>query len=236
MLRGRVASRWADWVGISQGTLSRLRKGALPDPEKLTAACRAENLSLTWLLDGIGSPYLTVPTAGTADAAEAVRLLFDDEPGWSILFAWSEAGASVVLHQPASVSIPSGVCEYEAVSVIGGNYDASAVLEAVAIDSPGRSVKRLDVDPEQWRRVASGRMSSTELFGWRDEPGGLAANAHHWTAEGRAAYGYAGAFSMPELRDEPARPAWEYEVLEILRALDEWELSIALQMIRGLQR
>jgi hypothetical protein len=223
LLRGRTATPWANWLGISQGTLSRLKKGELPDPEKLTAVCRAENLSLTWLLDGLGSPYLVHHVVDEEDAERAVDQLLADEP-WLMLLVVCEARALVVLHQAASIEIKNARCDYMAVEVITGCYDAHSI--AAAFDRAS-AMQVLEVDDMQWWRLATGYMSATELFGWPGEPGGLAA-----AAEGYAPVDHErGLLAVAE--SAPSRYG-DDELVRLANELKPADRDVVLRMLRGL--
>jgi hypothetical protein len=234
VLRGRAASPWGRWVGLSQGTLSRLKGGALPDPVKLTATCRAENLSLTWLLDGLGAPYLVTPVTDTDEARRYVRMLRDEEPDWHVLLVDSGPRSLVVLHQPAEVDTPQGPCAYQAVSVLAGDYQAVAAALA-----GGAGLRRLEVDPEGWLRLASGYMGSTELFGWPGDPGGLFTQSIAAPIEPLLE---AGRFSDAAVLSESPEPAYAAgsargeEILQILEELDDEERGVVVRMLSGLRR
>lgn len=232
VLRGRRQSPWGEWVGISQGTLSRLKKGELPDPVKLTAACRAENLSLTWLLDGIGAPYIVHTPADLPEGVAHVRALLEDEGTWFPLIVASNAGRALVLHQPATINIAGGICEYRAVAVIGGAYDVRAMTDALGLTEHALLVA-MQIEDHEWRRLVTGYMSSTELFGWRDNPGGL------YEAARRAGRYDVRKFDRPQLRvAEPPLPPYSAEVRELQDAFDmltAGERDTVLRMLRGLK-
>ena len=54
LLRGRKPFVWNRSVHLSNGAVQRMNQGKWPDPAKLVPACRIENVSLTWLLEGRG--------------------------------------------------------------------------------------------------------------------------------------------------------------------------------------
>lgn len=231
VLRGRTPSRWANWLGISQGTLSRLKAGELPDPEKLTAACRAENLSLSWLLDGLGTPYLVNIAIDHRDAVRSLEQLFDDEV-WFVLLVTAGQAATIVLHQSASVVLKDGSCEYRASVVLGGCYDAHSAVEQLGLLTDfSRPVQSLEVTAEQRARLAAGYMAATELFGWRDEPGGLAAAAITYAPVMSPAEM---TFAMASVREPLADYGDAAEAERLMRELPEQHRPTVLQMLRGL--
>lgn len=241
VLGDRTASRWANWVGLSQGTLSRLKAGELPDPEKLTAACRAENLSLTWLLDGMGAPYLVNVATDQRDAVGALEELFDDE-AWSVLVVAAGEAATIVLHQPASVVLKGGTCDYTATVVLGGCYDAERVLDQLRLFAEfQRPMYYLETTFENRARLATGYMAATELFGWRDAPGGLFGGARIYhpplsvdqLAMADVRQSEALAFGVRESQAD-YRDALEAE--RIFRGLPPDQRSTVLQMLRGLEK
>lgn len=227
LLRGRKASPWGEWVGLSQGTISRLKKGALPNPEKLSVACRAENLSLTWLLEGIGAPYIVHSVASTEEGVAHVRMQIDDESSWRPLLVIAPAGRSIVLHQPGQADTDDGVCDYRIAVIIGGQYDALRVAALLGVDSDP-ILSAIEIENEAWHRLATGYMSATELFGWRSEPG-LFETARH-----AGLYELAGR-SVDAFRVREADAVYD-EAATLLATLSAEERATVLRMLRGLSR
>jgi hypothetical protein len=79
LLRGRKPYTWAQSVALSRGAIHRLQNGSFPDPEKLVPACRVENISLSWWLDGIGAPYIVYIAANAHEHAVIATTSFADE-------------------------------------------------------------------------------------------------------------------------------------------------------------
>ncbi len=238
LLRGRKPSPWAEWVGLSQGTISRLKTGQLPNPDKLSIACRAENLSLTWLLEGIGAPYIVHNVTSTDEGTAHVRELIGEEE-WRPLIVASARGSSLVLHMPGQARTEKGgTCDYRIVSVIGGDYDARRVAELLGLDrSP--ILTSIEVDNDEWQRLATGYMGSTELFGSLGQPG-LYDVARR---EGRYDVRLTESFRLPStvvhLVREPPPPYGDIppdEVRALIAQLSESEREVVLRMLRGLKR
>jgi hypothetical protein len=229
VLRGRAPFRWATWVGLSNGTMSRLKEGGLPDPEKLAPACRAENLSLTWLVDGLGAPYLVHVVTNEDDAAHAIEQLLGEE-AWSVLLVACRTRATIVLHQQASIELKRGRCDYTATAIVSGCYDASAVVRTIG--GNGLPPRIVHFDQAQWWRLATGHMSATELFGWPDEPGGLARLARAYDpADDVVDIGKA----LNAVREYP--PArYDDELVRLANALEPADREVVLRMLRGLSQ
>lgn len=229
LLRGRTAATWGEWVGMSQGTLHRFTHGSIPNPEKLGVACRAENVSITWLLAGLGTPYLVHPVAGTDEAISHVSSLYEDED-WRILFATSAVGSTLVMHQPGQAVTERGtICAHEIVTVISGQYVADDVIDALSLGDVAE-VRSIALDEDEWRRLTTGHMGSTELFGWAGQPG---------IVQGRElqAWRHGNPDQAMALRESGAtyRVDSGDEISEIVSGLDPHERTLVIRMLRALK-
>lgn len=226
VLRGRKPYQWGESVRLNKGAIGRLLKGQFPDPETLVPMCRIENLSLTWLLDGLGAPYLVSYPVSDQEAANGVRECFDD--GMAGVLVVSELGVTPVMHvivrkEPPKIRPYSYTC----VQILGGIQPGPLTM-AVFRDHWRRS-SQLEIDAERWTRLATGHMSTTELFGWEAEPGGLfGARARDLDSTLRA----------PKLgvRESAARYLVDSALTEKFHALSLEDKRVLLRMIEGLER
>lgn len=164
VLDGRKPYPWAAANGLSRGTIGRMLKGALPDPETLIPALRSEGLSLTWLLTGQGTPYVVHTPISDAQGADLIRQYLEEMGSPSVTIIRSaEASSSVVIALTEHVSkAPAGAEPYE--------YDHSEIIAgpklgalSAAAAAEASAVRRATFDGPSWRRLASGYMSLVEL-------------------------------------------------------------------------
>jgi hypothetical protein len=224
VLRGRKPHPWGVSLGLKPATITRLKNGQFPDPEKLMPACRAENLSLSWLLYGIGTPYLIQVAVDPGDAMDRIHALWSDEP-WSMLIAHTNSSWIPVLHQPAALLLPDGsTLNYRIVQVIAGAIKGcEARLADRLAREPISSVTSLELKEPDWRRLASGYMGSIELFEQTSTDHGLP------TVLAPRALGLGEERSHYEVLT-----AAEREASLIMRNLDLGDRDAALRMLRGL--
>lgn len=251
ILGGRKPYAWAERVGLSSGTMNRLLKGSFPDPEKLIPACRIENLSLSWLLDGMGSPYLVHAHADDRSAARTLLQHLSDEPGWHVFVVRSELGWTPVLHQPVESTTAEGtVYRYRAVEVIAGPCaeKTAQVLAAPPSDvdearsygaalSAAARVTYSTVDETTHANVAEGRLGTHAIFGTADTIAGLAGSAQHALTDGFPSFWRGLAQAWPgveegELGDRLT--AQQRELLKHYAKLSESDRDVVLRMVRGL--
>lgn len=155
VLGDRKIHPWGKQLGMTRGTIQRLKEGDFPDPAKLMPACRVENLSLSWLLYGIGTPYLVHVAIDAGDAIDQVDALLADEP-WDILIAATGSSWLPVLHKPADVTLPNGtILDYRLVHVISGNLKGAETWVADRLESTMTSTwSTLAMGGNEWRRLA----------------------------------------------------------------------------------
>lgn len=239
VLRGRSAWKWAESVHLSSGALSRMLKGSFPDPEKLVPACRVENLSLTWLIEGRGTPFCVACPASDAQAIEVVQAALHDDPEADVLIGYCDDGYTVIVHAPVYAQTSTGKpYEYKATTIVGGCV-AGARLAAWLNDITRQKrfhKHHLAVQMERpdWSRLASGHMGNFEIFGDYGNGGIFGAASH-----GHMPYITAD-FGRHTVRDGDGDTAWttprEREDLAILRELSEADRDAATRMLRGLQK
>jgi hypothetical protein len=227
VLGDRKIHPWGKSLGMTRGTIQRLKEGSFPDPEKLMPACRVENLSLSWLLFGLGTPYIVSMAVDGADAFELIDTWMAEEK-WNLLIAQSDAGWLPVLYQPADLTLPDGsIIDYRAIQVISGNLKGceSFLRERIGTKSIPHWAQ-LSMQDADWRRLASGHMGSVELF--RDER--------------MVQHSFANDLELPWLSHRVEEAAGVYgghtsaerEALSIVRVLDRPDQSAAIRMLRGL--
>jgi hypothetical protein len=174
LLRGRKPYPWGESVGLSRGTVYRLLKGQFPDPGSLVEAVRREGLSMSWWLAGAGTPYFVRPAVSTADAIETIEDLRSNENlDWFPLIVWSAAGATPVLHRQMISATDTEPPMYWTVEIIPCDTIDDQLVHVMS-DKAAGAPRMLELDASDWRRLATGYMSTTELFGWRDTPGLIA--------------------------------------------------------------
>lgn len=227
VLRGRKPHPWGAALGLKPATITRLKSGQFPDPEKLMPACRVENLSLSWLLFGLGTPYVVSLAVDGADAYELIDERMAEER-WNLLITHSEAGWLPVLYQTADLTLADGsILDYRAIQVISGNLKGCEALLRQRIEAdvfPAWS--SLPMREEEWRRLATGYMGTVELF----------------ERERSIQHSFVSDLDFPRLADrieEGAAPyagqtSIEREALSIIRQLDRSDQSAALRMLHGL--
>lgn len=228
VLGDRKIHPWGKQLGMTRGTIQRLKEGSFPDPEKLMPACRVENLSLSWLLYGIGTPYLVQVAVDAGDAMDRIEALWSDEP-WGMLVAHTDSNWTPVLHQPAQLLLPEGSSlEYRLVQVITGNIRGCEMRVADRLSrEPTSNLGSVQLSNADWRRLAGGYMGPVELFGKKQLPG------DNFLAEPDPPL-----FSLPDIGEEAPKydvlTEAEREATEIMSRLDRGDRDAALRMLRGL--
>ncbi len=122
VLGNRKPTPWSENLLIPSGTMSRMFKGdgVPPTYETLAKITRTENVSLSWLIEGVGSPYLIALVPDDAELTGEVETRLQEEPSWRIDVLTDGQLLIVVLSQPAQIVEKRGNIEYIAVDVFGG--------------------------------------------------------------------------------------------------------------------
>ncbi len=161
VLKGRDEYPWAESVGIPSGSVDRMLKGKIPGPDILRLVMLAENVSLSWLVEGVGPPYIVRGFA----TDEACRAHFEEqltEPGWHVHLLTDGGRVRVlVLHGSALVRYRGKKdVPYTELDVIAGA--GRATLARVAA-MPHRETR---ADTDTVAAVAAGHLAGTwDLLG-----------------------------------------------------------------------
>lgn len=229
LLQSRSIPAWAETVGIATTTVYRLAKGQFPDLAKLIPMVRVERVSLSWLTDGRGAPFLVTATMSDAETAEVLAATLHDEPDQALTLICTDQGEpkAAVLTQPAAFLHQDTWIKYTAVQVISGPI-ATGSIAAIAQHSSG-TLKRLTMTRGQIGDLSSGQMGNVPLIGWAKEPGGMLDTANTMpraslaggeVKEDSAAY----TLTDPDLQD----------ATDILQSLSPTERRTVLTMLRAL--
>jgi len=101
----------------------------MPGADGLSAICRAENVSISWLLTGAGAPYIVAQCADDDDALDYFNALME-ESGWDITIMTDGDRFALVLYRPGSFETSNGkTVEYPILEIISnvGPFTLKAV-------------------------------------------------------------------------------------------------------------
>jgi hypothetical protein len=118
LLNGRKIHKWGANIGLTKTVITRLNQGIFPGADKLRPVVRAENVSLTWLLEGKGDKYLVNHCWSDIDCYECLQAYYDEK--WKTHLLVDGFNISIVLTQPGSYDIEGVTYLYTMVEVITG--------------------------------------------------------------------------------------------------------------------
>jgi len=144
--------------------------GIPPTYETLTKITRTENVSLSWLVDGLGPMFLIGLIADDALLAREVHVRAEDEPSCDIALLTDGEFAVVVFHQPAQLVDKRGLIEYRAVDVVAGPAGVT-LSDAVVRLSERRAISVTTISPQEMREGLGTGWGSYQLFGDKERPG-----------------------------------------------------------------
>lgn len=156
---GRAITTWANSLGWNNATMGRVKKGHIPGPDLLTPLCRIENVSLNWLLEGRGTPYLVYPCADDDDAAQYLDTLLIDEPSWALYWLSDGLRHAVVLTQPAGLGEGDKRINYTAVEIVVGPLGAQTRQRAAQHDP-----QWIQLPPARLYQLETGQIGSHALL------------------------------------------------------------------------
>lgn len=123
LLGGRKRSPWAQALGFSGGTLTRLGSPTkpIPGPTELRAIMWSENVSLNWLCEGIGPKFMMTATKRSEEFYRFVTDELGDDFTQINLFHDGSGNAAIVFSRPATrVYKGETHYRYDAINLITG--------------------------------------------------------------------------------------------------------------------
>lgn len=233
VLAGRSPWQWAKRVLLSNGSITRLWQGSIPDLGRMTPAIRIERLSITWLHDGSGPPFPVACPGSDSACVDLFRTLCAEQPNAQVCVCRSADRVTVLMHWPvhavhlttSKAGTKETAYDYRATIVIGGGSVGNATLRAVrTIEETGTPVALLDMPHADWLRLASGYLGNYELFGDK--------NTHGLLAQART---LADATYPRVTRAVHDRPDPITEAMSILQDLPEADQQTSVRLLRGLR-
>lgn len=163
LLDDRDEYPWGGALGLSHSQIHAMfKKGVLPKGQTLIAIQRRENANISWLLDGMGTPYLVDHCRDDDDCREQVRIL-QEEPGWSVTIAGDGTRQALILSLPCSYRHASNNRPIHYVDLhILTSAGPKAIDDAVAIAA---EVRALRLKPMRFDALISGRLGAYHLLG-----------------------------------------------------------------------
>lgn len=165
MLQGRSKHAWGKEIGISKGVIDAMWKGNMPGAEKLVPAINAENMSLTWLVEGSGQPYLVYSSLNDLDAYEYLEALFDED--WSAAYILTDGKTNaIVLTMPGTYFVGTDPTEYKytVVEIIAGQVGNKAISLLDKHEVIYRLYKK-KISSEDMLKINRGQVGTYQLIG-----------------------------------------------------------------------
>ena len=171
MLDGRPLTGWGKQNKLSGGTISRISGGGVPGHQILNLIQKIENVSIGWLVDGIGRPFIVHDEFSDEQTAGYLATLLEEQ-GWRLYFVTDQTNMALVCTLPAEIEFKKNRVRYTAVEIICGQYGA----ETQAVLNGFDNIYLLKIDRETLTSLCRGEIGTHRLVG-NDECTGLLAQA-----------------------------------------------------------
>lgn len=219
---------WNGWLikelGWNTGNTGRLTLNHVPGPERLVQLVVRENLSLSWLLQGKGSPYIVQLAADWSTGEQLLRQL-TARGGWEWEAATSETISGIVLCGPDT----DAAGDFQRMEIIAGPGPVPPALVA--------RMGAASIAERAGLRALSRIEQSQILTGWL--------GPHAYFQDRPRAPGYAhkpssthleqGDPMVPSPRQDDSRPALRAELMDEIAHLSDDDLRRLLDLARRLR-
>lgn len=166
ILSGRDPYPWGQGIGISRGTINRIRHDQIPNADTLAIISKAENVSLSWLITGKGAPFIVFNSKTDNESMEVLNLYIIDEPGQWNVYILGATGEGIVMEQPGSYVHNDKKYSYRIVEIITGSGILTHKRILQALNSGEiKSAFHNPVSPELISSLRKGYIGTYALFG-----------------------------------------------------------------------
>lgn len=172
VLGGRRRTPWGERLGSNKGTVYRMFQGEIPRWETLCAIQRVENVSLSWLLTGAGSPFL-VHCAPTDPATAAwLGSQLAEFLDWTMYLVPGSADGRccLILTRSASFEARGKTVPYTRVELLAGIV-GPRTRARMRDATPAAGLRLLALGPRDFERLAAGELGTWSLLGEPEAPG-----------------------------------------------------------------
>jgi len=161
ILSGRKIHSWGNEIGLTRGIIHKLNQGKLPGADKLGPIIRAENVSISWLIEGVGHPYLVNNCVSDIDCYDTLENLYDED--WNTYLVTDGVQIAIVLMQPGGYTVNKVDYLYTIVEVIVGAIGPRA-LERVATTANGENIHLALTSSTTMNKLQKGQIGTYQLL------------------------------------------------------------------------
>ncbi len=160
ILGDRKKHSWGNSIGLLRGTIDNLFKTGEAKGETLAKIGRCENTSITWLLEGKGTPYLVAKCNSDDEAADYLNGLLE-EKGWLAYICEAPDRNALVLSLPASFKTKKEETINFTVLEIITSPGTKTLNRLKQANIPSHT---LSLNSDRFNRLSTGWMGNQELL------------------------------------------------------------------------
>lgn len=165
LLAGRKINPWGLGIGLSSGTIDRIKKGKNVSMDTLMPIQYQENVSLSWLMFNKGPPFLVDHIGSDEIAAQTMDCLADESDQWTIHVVRSDLVDDLCLiwTRPDTYEVNDkdySFTRLEIITGVLGRQSINAIRDKVWTDQVFQHV----VDPQTIRAIVQGQLGTWKLF------------------------------------------------------------------------
>jgi hypothetical protein len=173
MLAGRKIYPWGLCIGLSNGAISHLSKGAVPGYELQTIIQRQEGVSWRWLAEGESKPFEVETYIDAGDFGERFEYLIGDVDNQCFIIEFGQICTFVTITSK-QYEQKGKLFDYAKVVIITGPYH-QCILNSLNNFAEQRDIYRTNIDAATQKEIRNGQLGIYALFG-DDKKQGLLSN------------------------------------------------------------
>lgn len=153
--------QWGKARGFSAGVVDRIFRGQIPGHEVLNAISMYDNVSLTWLVSGLGSPYLVFSGSADDEVAEQLQEFLSEKWSIVILSAPSNKEDAIVLMRPSTYEYKEKEIEYLDLKILVGPI---GLMTSQLLKNSKQSIASIEVSEFVLHRITRGQSSNSDIL------------------------------------------------------------------------
>lgn len=164
-LAGRKITPWGKRIGLNSALTTRMNANNPPGYEILDLISCVENVSVTWLLSGNGSPFNTQNFQSDTSLSYSIAE-FCSLGRWDIYLLFDRVNTIIILSDStAEYDFKGKSFSYRAIKVLIGPMGQQSINTLLQMTSESHSLNGCFITPDNYKQLFEGHVGTYKLFG-----------------------------------------------------------------------
>jgi len=172
ILNGRRLYSWGRTLGLTDGKITNMKNGKVPDGELLSLIQRVENVNLIWFLNDIGAPFNVTALPGEVEFLAYLHGIFpasgsaaNPQKNGTVFVVKLDTISTLVIAKPAEATLkPGQTLQFTQAEVVSGRY-SKELYDWLSTLNQQHQLSIPVLSHEQAELIIKGEVGTYGLFG-----------------------------------------------------------------------